>query len=77
MSINQTLSAEAFLGVIRIERGELKDTDMPEAMIEFAKMHVQAALRAANNHMIEKWPAHWDIVDEAGIRNAYPLNLIT
>ena len=52
--------------------------DIKKAMIEFAKLHVEAALKEANRKVIVTY-----YYDEGGIRvnkdsilNAYPLNLI-
>lgn len=48
-------------------------------MIEFAKMHVEAALKAASEN-VELYEVHYGTisyeVDEHSILNAYPLNLI-
>jgi hypothetical protein len=51
-----------------------------DAMIEFAKLHVEAALRTASEeaYLIEsiKHSAIYDTIDKDSIINAYPLNLI-
>jgi len=55
--------------------------DVQEAMIEFAKLHVEAALKAAvKDAYIEDFGSMQEgttcIIDEDSILNAYPLNNI-
>ena len=64
--------------------GKIKYT-MEDAMIDFAKLHVKAALEAAKNNARTKFnnsyltgtPTMWDIsIDKESILNAYPEDLI-
>lgn len=56
----------------RDESGVFNEVDITQAMIEFAKLHVEAALKAAADDYSE---ASSDIVQES-IINAYPLDKI-
>ena len=47
----------------------LSPTEEEETMVEFAKLHVKAALEAAAENV-------WSKVDKDSIRNAYPEHLI-
>lgn len=67
---NQIPTALEFLH--RDESGVYNEMDITQAMIEFAKLHVIAALQAAANDYSE---GSSDIVHES-IINAYPLNNI-
>ena len=59
------------------------DYNRGELMVEFAKLHVIAALRQASfeaKTMVMYVPAatieYQEVVDQDSIRNSYPLNLI-
>jgi hypothetical protein len=67
---NQIPTAEQFLN--RDESGVFNEVDIAQAMIEFAKLHVEAALKAAANDYSE---GSSDIVHEC-IINSYPLTNI-
>ena len=56
----------------RDESGVYNEVDITQAMIEFAKLHVTAALKAAADDYSE---SSSDIVQES-IINAYPLDKI-
>jgi hypothetical protein len=81
--MNNIPTAEEFLN--RDESGVFSDVDIARAMIEFAKLHVEAALKAASeNAEIEdigspngngEWMSH-EIINQNSILNAYPLDLI-
>jgi len=53
------------------EYGNYSIYDIQEAMIEFAKLHVEEALKATNKYVFEA-----SSINENLILNAYPLNLI-
>jgi len=67
---NQIPTAEQFLN--RDESGVFNEVDIAQAMIEFAKLHVELALKAAANDHSE---GSSDIVHES-IINSYPLTNI-
>jgi hypothetical protein len=67
---NSLPSAEEFLK--RDESGVFNEVDIVQAMIEFTKIHVEAALKAAANDYSE---GSSDIVHES-IINSYPLTNI-
>ena len=67
---NQILTALEFLH--KDESGVFNEVDITQAMIEFAKLHVAAALKAAADDYSE---GSSDIVQEC-IINAYPLDNI-
>ena len=66
----QIPTAEQFLS--RDESGVFNEVDIVQAIIEFAKLHVEAALKAAANDYSE---GSSDIVHES-IINSYSLNNI-
>ena len=63
---NQIPTALEFLQ--RDESGVFNEVDITQAMIDFAKLHVEAALPAVGNEIIG--PA------AGSVRNIYPLNNI-
>ena len=63
-------TAQEFLN--RDESGVFNEVDITQTMIEFAKLHVEAALKAAADDYSE---GSSDIVQES-IINAYPLTNI-
>ena len=67
---NQIPTALEFLH--RDESGIFNEVDITQAMIEFAKLHVEAALKAAADNYSE---GSSDIVHES-IINAYPFSNI-
>jgi len=72
-------TAEEFLK--RDESGVYNEIDIIHAMIEFTKLHVEAALKAASeNATVNTEPDYrggeWSIVDTDSILNAYPLDNI-
>jgi hypothetical protein len=80
-------TAKEFLN--RDESGVFSDVDIARAMIEFAKLHVEAALKEAANKadityllkkrfLLLRASESWDfiIVDKKSILNAYPLEQI-
>ena len=53
--------------------------DIKKAMIEFAKLHVEAALKEASENAETKWVKYTDHdyeIDKDSILNAYPLENI-
>ena len=69
---NNTQIPTALECLHRDESGVYSEVDITQAMIEFAKLHVTAALKAAADDYSE---GSSDIVHES-IINAYPLNNI-
>ena len=68
------LTAEEFI-LDTIE--SMDQQEVERAMIEFAKMHVEAALKAAAENAEVNIPDYGDYeVDEESILNAYPLENI-
>ena len=65
-------TAEQFLK--RDESGVYTEIDITKAMIEFAKMHVQAALKAASKNAMGVHCT--DYIDPDSILDAYPLTNI-
>lgn len=58
---------------------ELCESEIAEYMIEFAKMHVEAALKLASENAENKWikyTEHDYEIDKNSILNAYPLTNI-
>lgn len=66
MSNNKELTALEFLH--KDESGVYNEMDITQTMIEFAKIHVEAALTAVENKIID--PA------ASSVRDMYPLNNI-
>lgn len=64
------------------DRASVNGKHAIEAMMEFAKLHVQAALESASNKVDFDWKnnpsmdTHGVDIDKNSILNAYPLNLI-
>ena len=51
------------------------DVDITRTMIEFAKLHVEAALKAASENVETKWVEYTDHdyeIDKESILNSYP-----
>jgi hypothetical protein len=78
---NQIPTAEQFLN--RDESGVFNQVDIAQAMIEFAKLHVEAALKAASEKAETLYEPHWSgeqegstCIDKDSILNAYPLTNI-
>lgn len=73
------LTAEEFLEEMDKDNDDLNSI-IERAMIEFAKMHVEAALKeAAYNAEISDYDEHMQFapnIDENSILNAYPLTNI-
>jgi hypothetical protein len=74
-------SAEEFLK--RDESGVFNEVDITQAMIEFAKLHVETALKAASEKAETLYEPHWSgeqegstYIDKDSILNAYPLTYI-
>jgi hypothetical protein len=85
---NNIPTAEEFLKRENLPTNILSGDDVNYAMIEFAKMHVQEALKEASEKVRQiedpyaytgntgsEYPADY-IVDKDSILNAYPLTLI-
>jgi hypothetical protein len=66
-------TAEEFLN--RDESGIFNEVDITHAMIEFTKLHVEAALKAAANNIEVNCDSSdtFQSVNEQSILNAYPL----
>lgn len=65
------------------ERGTLRIDQISMFMVEFAKLHVKAALKAASNEwLMSEVDKHGNLTEQSeryntkAILNAYPLNLI-
>jgi hypothetical protein len=78
---NQIPTAEQFLN--RDESGVFNQVDIAQAMIEFAKLHVELALKAASEKAETLHEPHWSgeqegntYIDKDSILNAYPLTNI-
>lgn len=68
------LSESRYLELHVTGRIDGKEQNYPEMMIEFAKLHVEAALKAAYNMALQEY-----LITDAGIgyfTNIYPLTLI-
>ncbi len=50
--------------------------ELKDAMIEFAKLHVEAALKAAVKHLPYDDKMNQSLLDERAILNSYPLEKI-
>jgi hypothetical protein len=59
----------------RDESGVYNEVDITQAMIEFAKLHVEAALTAVGNENTGSEYYH-EYVDSSSILNAYPFSNI-
>ena len=72
------ITAKEFIQNYIKENNDDSFIDMEESMIEFAKLHVQAALEAATIDATTKFIPFTDDeeVDRDSIRNAYPLDNI-
>jgi hypothetical protein len=73
---NQIPTAEQFLS--RDESGVFNEADITQAMIEFAKLHVEAALKAASENAQTECDDGGELgfVNKETILDAYPLNNI-
>ena len=56
--------------------GKSEITDYKAAMIEFAKLHVEAALKAAVKHLPYDDKMNQSLLDERAILNSYPIDNI-
>jgi hypothetical protein len=76
--MNTIPTAKEFIQNYIKENNDDSFIDMEESMIEFAKMHVEAALEAAAIDATTKFIPFTDDeeVDRDSIRNAYPLENI-
>ena len=71
-------TAEEFLKKYELgNTGKIDIEDAKEAIIEFAKLHVEAALKAASEDVeLETYGSFGNSVNKESILNAYPLTNI-
>ena len=72
---NKTPTAEEFLIKENLPTDILSGDDINYAMIEFAKLHVEAALKAAAEENYPSTKNNFELVNERFL-NAYPLTNI-
>ena len=68
-------TAEEFINNYHRQEGHTFEQTVPEAMIEFAKLHVEAALEAAANEYYPRDRQNFELIAERFI-NAYSLTNI-